>query len=120
MIKKGCDDMPLTMEDLLREYVDKVQNLYGESLKSVILYGSYARGDFTMDSDIDIMILVDISDDEIKQHAEALSDFTFDMNLEYDVMLMPIVKNQEHFRYWLEAYPFYKNVQSEGVPLYAA
>ena len=31
----------------------------------ILLYGSYARGDFRPDSDIDIMILVDLSDDEI-------------------------------------------------------
>lgn len=28
----------------------------------MILYGSYARGDYTEDSDIDIMVLLDLSD----------------------------------------------------------
>lgn len=30
---------------------------------SVILYGSYARGDYTSDSDVDIMILVNLSEE---------------------------------------------------------
>lgn len=117
---KGSGDMQSAIEAILREYVDKVQNLYGVHLKKVILYGSYARGDFTRESDIDIMILVDLSDSEIKQYAEVLSEITFNMNIDNDLMLMPIVKNQEHFRYWSAAYPFYRNVQNEGVSLYAA
>ena len=33
---------------------------------------------------------------------------------------MPIVKNINHFQYWVETYPFYSNVKKEGVSLYAA
>ena len=33
--------------------------MYGEHLRSVVLYGTYARGDDTADSDVDIMLLVD-------------------------------------------------------------
>lgn len=35
-------------------------------------------------------------------------------------MIMPIVKNVNHFQYWLPADPFYKNVKNEGVELYVA
>jgi predicted nucleotidyltransferase len=111
--------MPLTLQTVLTEYLHKLLHLYGGHLKRVILYGSYARGDYTMDSDLDIMILVDLDEDEIKQYGEALSDFTFDTNLEKDLLLMPIVKNVEHFKYWESAYPFYKNVGQEGISLYA-
>jgi hypothetical protein len=66
------------------------------------------------------MILVDLDDLEIKKYADELSDMTYDMNLDYDVMIMPIVKNEKHFNYWLESYPFYNNVSKEGVALYGA
>lgn len=33
--------------------------------------------------------------------------------------IMPIVKNINHFQYWLPADPFYKNVKNEEVELYA-
>lgn len=112
--------MSKTMEEILNQYTNKIYEIYGKNLKKVILYGSYARGDFNVNSDIDIMILVDLSDDEIKNYAVALSEFTFDMNLDNDLMLMPIVKNEEHFSYWSAVYPFYKNIQNEGVSLYAA
>lgn len=48
---------PLAISNLLTEYVSVLKQLYGAKLKKVILFGSYARGDFGPESDIDIMIL---------------------------------------------------------------
>ena len=89
-------------------------------MKSVILYGSYARGDFNDDSDIDIMILLDISDAEIKNYRHELSAITYDYNVEYEIDIKPIAKNEAHFVRWVSAYPFYANVNQEGVKLYGA
>lgn len=112
--------MSQNLDEILKRYVDDVHNIYGEQLKTVILYGSYARGDFGQDSDIDIMILVDLSDDEIRSKGHTLSDITFDYNFDNELEIMPIVKNQEHFYKWIRAYPFYNNIKNEGVELYAA
>ena len=49
--------MSQKVQSLLLQYLTEVRKIYGSHLKSVILYGSYARGDYTKDSDIDIMIL---------------------------------------------------------------
>lgn len=35
--------MPAIIDNLLGQYVELVRKIYGECLKSVILYGSYAR-----------------------------------------------------------------------------
>ena len=86
-------------------HVEEVKKIYGERLKSVILYGSYARGDFRPDSDVDIMILLDISE----------SDY-----LDNDLDIKPIAKSEAHFIKWIENYPFYANVHKEGVILYGA
>lgn len=77
-------------------------------------------GEATEASDIDIMILVNLDDMAIKDYSDELSSITFDINLDNDLMIMPIVKNEEHFKKWINAYPFYRNVEKEGVPLYAA
>ena len=100
---------------VLHGYVTEIKAIYGESLKRIILYGSYARGDQTADSDIDIMILVDMDEMEIKSHRNRLSDATFDVNFENDVLIMPIVQNEAFFDRWVGAYPFYNNVNNEGV-----
>lgn len=112
--------MPMTIQTLLSEYLTEIQRIYGSHLKRVILYGSYARGDYTADSDIDIMILVDLSDQEMDKYADALAEVGFDYNVVHGIWMMPIVKNRDHFKYWVKAYPFYKNIQQEGVTLYEA
>ena len=53
--------MPQTMQNLMDRYVAEIRKIYGSHVKQIILYGSYARGDYTADSDVDIMILLDIS-----------------------------------------------------------
>ena len=112
--------MPNFLNELLQRYVKDILRIYGKALHSVILYGSYARGDFRADSDIDIMILVDLSDAEIHEKSRRLSDVTFDYNFDNDIAIMPIVKNTAHFNQWLRAYPFYNTIRKEGVKLYAA
>ena len=110
--------MPQTTKSLLEQYVEEVRKIYGSHVRSIILYGSYARGDFNKDSDIDIMILVDISDLHLKEYSQKLSYMTYDFNLDNDLDIKPIVKNEEHFKRWVTNYPFYSNVNNEGVILY--
>lgn len=110
--------MPQTMQQLIQQYVSNIHDIYGSHLRQIILYGSYARGDFRPDSDIDIMILLDLSDIDIKKYRHQLSDMTFDFNMDYDIDIKPIAKNEEHYRKWIDNYPFYSNVNREGVRLY--
>lgn len=112
--------MPEQMNGLLKKYAAGIHNIYGNSLKAVILYGSYARGDYTKDSDVDIMVLVDQTEQEIVKSRSKVSDYTYDFNEEHELMIMPVVKAIEHFQYWLPVYPFYQNVEREGVSLYVA
>ena len=113
--------MPQTLlQSLMQQYVSNVQNIYGSHLRQIILYGSYARGDYNAESDVDIMILLDIPDMEIKQYRHQLSDMTFDFNMDHDVDVKPIAKNETHYRKWMDNYPFYANIDRDGVTLYAA
>ena len=112
--------MPDKVKKVLDKYVSEVSVIYGQHLKYVLLYGSYARGDFREGSDIDIMILVDLDHDAIKSLSTKMSDMTFDINFENDLMIMPIVQNLDFFKKWVRSHPFYNNVNNEGVELYAA
>ncbi len=114
----GGERMSTMINDLLKQYVREIRKIYGNHLKSVILYGSYARGDFRADSDIDIMILVDLTDIELEKYWKQLSWITYDFNEEHDTDIKPIAKSDAHFKKWLGTYPFYTNVQKEGVELY--
>lgn len=110
--------MPINIQSLLSRYLAEIQKIYKSHLKNVILYGSYARGDYTADSDIDIMVLVDLSGEDMDKYSDALAEVGFEYNVAYGIWIMPVVKNKEHFKHWVQAYPFYENVQREGVMLY--
>ena len=91
----------------------------GTRVKRIILYGSYARGDFNKSSDIDIMILTDLSDDEIFEYRVKVWDYAYDIEYDnnFEIMLSPLIRNIDKFNYWLEAKPFYMNVVKEGIIL---
>ena len=112
-------NIPNEVNDIVNDFVKGVNDILGERVKKIILYGSYARGDYNEFSDIDIMILTDLSDDEIVKYREKIWDFAYDIEYDngFDITLSPLVKNIDKFNYWLEALPFYMNVQKEGVVL---
>lgn len=110
--------MPQKMQRLMEQYISEIKKIYGLYLREIILYGSYARGDFKTDSDVDIMILLNISELEIKAYSRQLSYMTYDFNMDNEVDIKPIARSEAHFKKWSENYPFYANIQKEGVVLY--
>lgn len=109
-----------SVKQLLDGYVVELQNIYGTHLQSVILYGSYARGDYTKESDVDIMILLNLTDEEIKEYRHQLSEHTYDYYMTYNLDIKPIAKSKEHFMKWVDNYPFYSNINREGVIIFEA
>ena len=107
--------MPENMEKLLQSYRKTIERETGQEIKEMILYGSYARGDFRKDSDIDIMILADTDETGLKQLESKVMDITYDFNWDHGTEIMPVVQDIKHFNYWKKAYLFYRNVEEEGV-----
>ena len=68
-------------------------------------------------SDIDIMILTSMSDDEIRDIENQVYDIAYDYQLSDNVMISVNIKNADHYNYWLGALPYYDNVEKEGVVL---
>jgi predicted nucleotidyltransferase len=66
---EGDIHMPQTMQSLIEQYIVEIKKIYGTHLRKVILYGSYARGDFRPDSDIEIMILLNMSDVDLRAYS---------------------------------------------------
>ena len=109
--------MPRSINKILKEFVEQINRLLGDRVKKIVLYGSYARGDYNKTSDIDIMILTDLSYEEIEKYRDEISDIAFDIELEKGVIISPIIKNIDKYNARVNIVPFYMNVQREGVVL---
>ena len=98
-----------------KEAITKVSASMKDDLVEGILYGSYARGDFRPDSDIDVMILVDTDRAGVSPLEKKICDVTYDFNDEHGTDIMPVVQSNTHFDYWKKADMFYRNVEKDGV-----
>lgn len=116
----GTMDKGFAYNEYVEKYIDALKKIYGKAMKVVLLYGSYARGDYNEKSDVDIMILVDMPDSVINQFFAQTADMTYDFNMDNHVEFSPAVKNTKQFYKWVEVNPFYKNVKKEGRVLYEA
>ena len=92
--------MPENIRSIIYRFSQELRHILGDKLTKVIVYGSYARGDFRENSDIDIMILVKMSDEEIRLVKNDIYD---------------LIKNEDQYEYWVDTLPFYRNVRDEGV-----
>ena len=109
--------IPRSIEIPIYKFAQTIQLLLGLDLYAIILYGSYARGDYNNNSDVDIMILVDLPETEIKKIENDIYDIAYDFLMDYGVDISVIIKNEDIFKYWLGTLPFYNNVEKEGVVL---
>lgn len=108
------------MEDkrnMLEKFVKDIKPVFGNSSITIILYGSYARGDYNHHSDIDLMILTNLSDDEIVAIEDQVVDIAFDYELRESVPISINIKNAKHFEYWANTLPYYRNIAKEGIIL---
>lgn len=100
--------------EIILQFSKEIKKILGIQLKK-ILYGSYARGDFREDSDVDIMVLTTLTDEEIEQIENEIYDVAFEYQMQYGIDFSVVIKNEDQFNYWLGALPFYDNINREGV-----
>ena len=104
------------LQIIISEIAAVAKETFGEKLDSVILYGSYARGDYTPESDVDIMILVrGIAPEELWKYRSSITSKSSELGLEYDLLIVPLIKDAETFNKYMNVLPFYQNVHEEGI-----
>ncbi|MDO8137600.1 MAG: nucleotidyltransferase domain-containing protein [Candidatus Brocadiales bacterium] len=102
------------IKGILKELKVEIKNLYGEGLKNIILYGSWARDEATEDSDIDLLVVLE-GDVQPGKEIDRMIDIITDINLKYGVLIAvyPISERD----YLTLKSPLLMNVRREGVPV---
>ncbi len=105
--------MPTSIKKILRELKKGLAAIYGDQLKAVILFGSYARGDaHPPDSDIDVLIVLKGEFDYWEQDKRS-EEFISALCLENDVLIS--AKLASETKYSESKMPLYINVRREGL-----
>lgn len=110
-----CTESQVTniSKQMLRSY----RAVYGDSIVAIYLYGSYARGDYTEDSDIDITAIVKGSRIDLQKKLKLVWDISADIGLENDVIISPTVIPYDEYEKYKEILPYYMNIQKEGMQI---
>ena len=101
--------------EAVRTFVRSVNERFPQMIERVVLFGSKARRDSQVESDIDVLVIVQREDWRL---SNAISTLAARISLEQGVLLGPIVIGRERWeRMEREKYSLYRNVTREGFVL---
>jgi uncharacterized protein len=84
----------------------------------VILYGSYARGDATPESDMDILVLLDVPNADSDDCLDKLAGIGYRIVDKYGIVTTIIPESEQEFNDNVDVISFFKNIKREGILLY--
>jgi predicted nucleotidyltransferase len=101
----------IVKNDILSSIKDTVRSI--DPTATIILYGSYARGDNNENSDIDLLILVDKAK-LTPQEKKKIKYPLYDIEFETGTIISTLVFSKHDWETRHRITPFYENVQREG------
>jgi len=104
---------------IISQVLSVMKDIFGDDLRNVILYGSYARGEQDIYSDMDIMVLVDMEEESLRKFDDEVFERIYSIIQNSGILLSVMTINASHFYEWTDILPFYGNVSTEGVKFYA-
>lgn len=117
-IDDSCFNMDaVNIANVVELYAEKMKSTLKEKLDAMYLFGSVARGDYTPASDIDILLVLNMEEDEIRATRSQLTKIGSDLDLEYNVFINKFTANKKEFDLNKQRRPLYTHVMREGVHL---
>ncbi len=100
----------------MTQYLEVLRKRFKNDILNVRLFGSFVRGDYDSESDVDILVVVKKNDWKFKSKVAMLS---FDPELKNLVVLSPLVMDRREFN-WYKEYrdPLYNQIEKYGTDLW--
>jgi len=103
---------------LIEDVERNIREVFKKKLKKIIIFGSYARGDYDDESDIDFMVLVKGRD--LKKFEDMILDIEVDLSIKYGKLPSILIYNIDNYYSDIDVIDLLKNIESEGIEFYAA
>jgi len=97
----------------MHELKEGLAQIYGDKLKAVYLFGSYARGDARSDSDVDIMIVLNNYKSYGKE-IDRTGGLISSLSLEYNVSISRVIMKESQWK--VSDTPLLRNIRMDGIP----
>ena len=97
----------------MKELKEGLAQIYGDKLKAVYLYGSYARGEAQSDSDLDVMIVLNNYESYGKE-IDRSGELTSNLSLAYGISISRVVMKELQWK--ISDTPLLRNIRMEGIP----
>ncbi len=105
----------------LTALVDRLHQRYGDDLLRVVLFGSKARGDFDEESDLDVLIVIRMSEGDFRQHWYEIVTTTYDLELIYNVVFSFIIKDEPEYMLMRQHNLLLnRNIEQDGIELWTS
>lgn len=102
------------LDEISRLMVKAYRSVYGSDIITIYLYGSYARGDYDSESDIDLAAIVKGDRLSLQNKLKKMWDISADVGLENDIIISPTVIPYDEFEKYKTVLPYYRNIEKEG------
>lgn len=107
--------LSLTEEKALSEFKGILNSTFGNNIKTLLLYGSKAKGTSTKESDIDVFVLIDKGGFEIR---DQIVDIAYDLFLKYDILISPRVIDISEYNLLMRwKTSFIKNLEKDSIKI---
>lgn len=103
------------LELLKKRIAVEATQLFGSKLKEVRLYGSYARGDYDDESDVDFAFIVDVSPEDIPGYRSALTMTADAASIDFEIPVSINCIAASQYETWRDTLPYYRALQQEGI-----
>jgi len=108
--------LPIQERQAIEEFMRCVRQTFSRQVEQMILFGSKARGENNLYSDIDVLL---VTDNEDWRFCHAISDIAADVSLHYDVLIEPHVIEQTRWeRMRRGRFVLRETVRNEGIALF--
>ncbi|MBN1101800.1 MAG: nucleotidyltransferase domain-containing protein [Deltaproteobacteria bacterium] len=107
---------PPEVRAAIADYVRKISTDYPDEVLSVTLYGSQARGDGEIGSDIDLFVVVRELTSTLLESLEGLA---WEVQFNRGVVISDVIRSEGHFRQMrVNRFPYYRSLEREGILLW--